>query len=350
MWGTAENPGGRRLRRRAGGPPQRTALPHFKLLEYAMDFAGAHPDREEIVHTRTKLTATMNDIRVLLVDGELSDARFVEDALAEMEERTHGGAWIHCRVSHLERAGDAAILLEAERPDVVLFNPTLPDSRGLETYSTLRDAAPGVPLIALLEAGEEGLGRRMLRQGAQDFILKSEIDCQPLARAMLNAIERQRFYRATQLASAVDLETGFYHPGSFQNLANRDIQLARGCGRPLELVAAEIDSLLDVDAAYGREAAHDLIVEAANVIRGAAGETALIARTGLGCFAIATWQMSAERLIAAVQNQVQAGQHAFAFTFGSATMDEDADGTIDGLLRTAQAALDENKQAYLNLT
>jgi PleD family two-component response regulator len=292
----------------------------------------------------------MNDIRVLLVDGELSDARFVEDALAEMEERTHGGAWIHCRVSHLERAEDAAILLESERPDIVLFNPTLPDSRGLETFSTLRDAAPGVPLIALLDAGEEGLGRRMLRQGAQDFILKLEIDCQPLARAMLNAIERQRFCRATQLASAVDLETGFYNPGSFQVLATRDIQLARECGRAVGLVTAEIDSLMEVDAAYGREAAHDLIVEAANVIRGAAGETTLIARTGLGCFAMLTWQMNAERLIGVLQNQVQAGHHAFAFAFGSATTDEGAAASVDDLLKTAQAALYENKQAYLNLT
>jgi two-component system cell cycle response regulator len=287
----------------------------------------------------------MNDIRVLLIDGELSDARFVEDALAEMEERTHGGAWIHCRVSHFERAEDAAILLESERPDIVLFNPMLADSRGLETFATLRDAAPGVPLIALLDTGEEGLGRLMLRQGAQDFIVKSEIDCQPLARAMLNAIERQRFFRATQLASAVDLETGFYNPASFQVLATRDIQLARECGREVGLVTAEIDSLMDVDAAYGREAAHDLIVEAANVIREAASEMALIARTGLGSFAMLTWQAPPERLIGTLQNRTQAGHHAFAFAFGSASADGGQAATVDDLLKTAEAALYENKQA-----
>ena len=164
----------------------------------------------------------MNDIRVLLVEAELNEAQFIQEALAEMEERTHGGAWVHCRVSHLERAEDAVVVLEREPPDVVLFNPSLPDARGLETFSTFRDAAFGVPLIALLEAGDEGLGRRMLREGAQDFILKSEIDCQPLARAILNGIERQRFQRATQRIAAVDLETGFYNPDGFRAICNYD--------------------------------------------------------------------------------------------------------------------------------
>jgi two-component system, cell cycle response regulator len=292
----------------------------------------------------------MNEIRVLLVDGELGDVRFIQDALAEMEERTHGGAWIHCRVSHLECAEDAAIVLESERPDIVLFNPALADSRGLETFSTLHDAAPGVPLIALLDAGEDGLGRRMLRQGAQDFIIKSEIDCQPLARAILNAIERQRFYRATQLASAVDLETGFYNGDTFRALARRDIQLARECGRPAALVLAELDNLTEVDSVCGREATHDLIVEAANVLRVAASETALVARDGLGRFAVLALEDTSEVLVSALQQHIQAGLHSFAFVFGYASIHTGAVATIEDLMKTAEAVLYENKLAYSNIT
>lgn len=290
----------------------------------------------------------MNEIRVLLVDSELTDARFIQEALTEIEERTHGGAWIHCRVSHLERADDAAVVLESERPDIVLFNPTLADSRGLETFSTFHDVAPGVPLIALLDAGEEGLGRRMLRQGAQDFVMKSEVDCQPLARAMLNAIERQRFYRASQLASAVDLETGFYDGDAFRALAGRDIQFARECGRPIALVLAELDDLIEVDAVCGRQATHDFVVESANLIRAAVGDAALVSRLGLARFGILTWQWTAEQLINNLQNRLQAEYSSFAFVFGSASIDT-AKPAFDDLLKTAEAALYENKQAYSHI-
>ncbi|MDQ6741068.1 MAG: diguanylate cyclase [Actinomycetota bacterium] len=291
----------------------------------------------------------MNDIRVLLVEGDLDDAQFIGDALAEMEETTHGGAWVHCRLDHLQRAEDAIIVLENEQPDIVLFSPVLPDSRGLETFSAFRDAAPTVPLIALLEAGEEGLGRRMLRLGAQDFVLKAELDCQPLARAMLNAIERQRFQKGTQLASATDLETGLYNNAGFRAIGARDVELAREVGRGITLLLAEVDHLVEVDEAYGREATHDLVIQAANVIRAAAGGTALIARVALGRFALLTWQDTADVLIARLQEETQSGHHAFAFVFGYATSLDGAETTLEELLETAEAALYENRQAYCNL-
>ena len=140
----------------------------------------------------------MNELRVLLVESEPGDASFLREALIEVEEMTHGGAWIHCRVDHVERADEAVMVLEAGPPDVVLFNPMLPDSRGLATFTTLRDAAAEIPLIALLDAGDEGLGRRMLRQGAQDYLIKNEIDCRPLARMLLNAIERRAIVEALE--------------------------------------------------------------------------------------------------------------------------------------------------------
>jgi PleD family two-component response regulator len=291
----------------------------------------------------------MNDIRVLLVEPELNDAHFVEEALAEMEERTHGGTWMHYRVSHLERASDAVIVLENEPPDIVLFNPTLPDSRGLETFTTFRDAALGVPLVALLDSGDEGLGRRMLREGAQDFILKSEVDCQPLARAILNSIERQRFQRATQRISAIDLETGFFNFDSFRSIASRELRLAGECGRAAVLLVAEIDSLAELDAACGRSALHETVVEAATVIRSVSRDRVVTGRIALGRFALFAWEESPERLLGAVQTEVQAGHYTFAFAFGYASANGGPDANIDALIHTAEAVLYENKQAYPDL-
>lgn len=288
----------------------------------------------------------MNDIRVLLVESEPGDAGFIREALIELEEMTHGGTWVHCRVDHVETADDAVLLLEAEPPDVVLFNPLLDDSRGLATFTALRDAAPEIPLIAVLDAAEEGLGRRMLRHGAQDFVIKSEVDCRPLARTLLNAMERHRYDRAAQRSSLADDETGFYNMEGFRTAAARDVALAHGCDKTLVLLLAEIDSLVEMDAAYGRDAVHQLVLEAANVLRAATGPTALLGRHGIGCFALLAWSDSADTIIGAIQNQIQSGFHAFAFVFGCACADPSEYTSIEQLLKTAESALYENRQAY----
>jgi PleD family two-component response regulator len=233
---------------------------------------------------------------------------------------------------------------------MVLFNPELPDSRGIATFTALHDTAKNTPLVALLERTDEGLGRRMLRHGAQDFLIKEDVDCRPLARTMLNAIERQRFLRGTRIASAIDLETGFYHEDGFRSAAERDLQLATECDRSLALVLAELDNLRDVDAASGREAAHEMVVEAANVIRAGVRDTALVGRSSLGRFEMLSWQNNVDEIISNLQGQVQAGQHTFAFVFGYAAMRPGSGATLDDLIRDAQAVLDANKQSYPSLT
>ena len=129
-------------------------------------------------------------------------------------------------------------------------------------------------------------------------------------------------------------------------MASRDLQLAHECGRPLVLLLAELDSLVEMDAVYGREAVHQLIVEAANVIRAAAGPPVLTGRQGVGRFTLLAWSDSVQHLISAIQNQVQAGLHAFAFVFGHAFADTADRFTIEELVETAESVLLENRQAY----
>jgi PleD family two-component response regulator len=230
-----------------------------------------------------------------------------------------------------------------------LFNPDLPDASGFRTFTLLRETAPDVALIALVGAGDESLGRRMLREGAQDYIVKDEVDCRPLARALLNAIERQRFQRCARLLSAIDLETGFQQLANFREAAARDLDLAGDCSRPLSLVVAEIDNLAEAGEACGPETVHELVVEAAGVIRAAAGPTALIGRVTTARFAVVSWQDPPDRLVTKAQCGVQEGHHPIAFVFGCATAHPGSATTVEHLLQAAEAALYENKQAYSHL-
>jgi DNA-binding NarL/FixJ family response regulator len=291
----------------------------------------------------------MNQIRVLLLESEFENAQFIQEAFAEMEEATRDGAWMHCLVTHVDRGEDAVLLAAAERPDVIIFSSCLPDSRGMETFYLLRDAYPGIPMIALLESGEEGLGRRMLREGLQDYLDESGVDCDVLARAIMKAIERQRYVRAATHSVNADFETGLPGREALETAGARDVLLAGECGRSLWLITAEIDNVDELSATCGRFAARDAVLQAGIAIRNSAGDQALAARVGPGRFAILDWQRTADEIIGAVQHQVQTDHQEFAFVFGHACIDPGSGLTIREALQSAEEMLCENKLAYSDL-
>lgn len=76
--------------------------------------------------------------------------------------------------------------------DVVLLDLSLPDSRGLETVVKTHNQAPDVPLIILTADDNEETGSRLIREGAQDYLIKNQADRRLLKRTIRYAIERQR--------------------------------------------------------------------------------------------------------------------------------------------------------------
>jgi diguanylate cyclase (GGDEF)-like protein/PAS domain S-box-containing protein len=65
----------------------------------------------------------------------------------------------------------------------------LPDSRGVETFDKLFQAAPGVPILILSDADTEGEARLAVQRGAQDYLLKEQADGYRLRRAVRTMVD-----------------------------------------------------------------------------------------------------------------------------------------------------------------
>jgi sigma-B regulation protein RsbU (phosphoserine phosphatase) len=87
----------------------------------------------------------------------------------------------------------------------VLLDLSLPDSKGLETLAAVRACAPLLPIIVLTGAHDEQLAIEALKRGAQDYLLKTEIDGRMLAREIRYAVERNAL-RAELRLYAAELE------------------------------------------------------------------------------------------------------------------------------------------------
>lgn len=144
----------------------------------------------------------MNEmVRVLLVEDQPEVVRMVGDVLAHADR---GGFFVES-VSRLE---DAVRRIAAGGIDLVLLDLSLPDSTGLATFHEVYKTAPEVPVVVLTGLDDEEIGLMALRDGAQDYVLKSEISPRFLVRTIRFAVERKKGEEARgRLAAIVESST-----------------------------------------------------------------------------------------------------------------------------------------------
>ena len=102
------------------------------------------------------------------------------------------------RIKHARLRGASLDNLAEIPSDVALVDVPLRQSSDLDALRRARAALPGVPLIVLTETPDERWGLLVLKEGAQDCLVKSQISTATLVRAIRSAIERQRVQSAAE--------------------------------------------------------------------------------------------------------------------------------------------------------
>lgn len=99
---------------------------------------------------------------------------------------------------------DAARILSDSDVDIILLDLMLPDSKSEESVKRLRQIAGETPIVVMTGVDDENLVLRCIQAGAQDYLLKNEIDAATLRRAIDYALARKRESerRALRLAIA----------------------------------------------------------------------------------------------------------------------------------------------------
>src|SRR5579863_1766154 len=102
----------------------------------------------------------------------------------------------HARVTQVERMGEAENHLAGHSVDIILLDLGLPDAQGLGAVRRARAAAPAVPLVVLTGLDDESLATQTLQEGAQDYLIKGEVEPRGLLRALRYAVERKAMEEA----------------------------------------------------------------------------------------------------------------------------------------------------------
>lgn len=137
------------------------------------------------MHSRgaERLLGVAGSPHLLLVEDDPGDALLFEELLAEAQPGV--------RITVATTLGEA---LAALRPEIqcVIVDLSLPDARGLDALRRMRSHAPATAVLVLTGLADAHVGVQAVAAGAQDYLVKQDVDGALLTRAISYAIERKR--------------------------------------------------------------------------------------------------------------------------------------------------------------
>jgi diguanylate cyclase (GGDEF)-like protein/PAS domain S-box-containing protein len=128
---------------------------------------------------------TIADLKTLLViEDNPGDMRLLREMLA-------GAGAFDAEIVHAQTMREGESALRKNPVDLILLDLGLPDAQGIEAVRRARFAAPRLPLVVLTGLDDEMVAERAMQEGAQDYLIKGQIETRALLRAIRYALERK---------------------------------------------------------------------------------------------------------------------------------------------------------------
>jgi DNA-binding NtrC family response regulator len=134
-------------------------------------------------------------IRILHIEDSPADVVLVQEILADAKE--FSGTVLHADLLSL-----GLEKLTTNAVDIILLDLNLPDSAGKNTFQAVKEIARDTPVIIMTGLNDEQAAVNAVREGAQDYLVKSQVDANLLVRSIRYAIEREKLSSELRLAMA----------------------------------------------------------------------------------------------------------------------------------------------------
>ena len=95
------------------------------------------------------------------------------------------------QLAHVESICDAEKHLAIKPVEIVLLDLGMPELKGLEAVRRVQITAPFAAIVLLCDSVDEPIALQAIQQGAQDYLIKGQIELRALKRTLFNAVERK---------------------------------------------------------------------------------------------------------------------------------------------------------------
>ena len=134
-------------------------------------------------------------IHILYFEDNPGDVVLAQEYLAEAKN-------ISCQIQYVDRLAKGLPQLSDNNVDIILLDLNLPDSQGMATFEAVKQVADSIPIIIMSGLADEDLAVSAVQKGAQDYLIKGQLDVHQLVRAIRYGIEREKLL--VKLREAMD--------------------------------------------------------------------------------------------------------------------------------------------------
>jgi diguanylate cyclase (GGDEF)-like protein len=250
------------------------------------------------------------------------------------------------------RLSSAIKYFDEKSVDVILTDLNLPDSHGLDTLAELIEKNPEVPIIVLSGIEDEKLALSAVKSGAQDYLIKGQIDYERLIRSIRYSIERHHLLQAIKSISITDELTGLYNRRGFLLLAKKQLEMASRFKKLLWLIYLDIDNMKAINDNLGHKEGDKALIDVSDILKRTFRESDIVARIGGDEFAIIAVNevgLDSEQMVARIHENTKAftggtwRPYKLSVSIGAVASDCIPDCDIDEMLSMADKVMYKEK-------
>ena len=287
----------------------------------------------------------------LVLADDPSDAEQIRKHLHEL----YGAVQARCLFAG--RLSEAESALLDEPISLIFCDLSLPASGGLDTVKRLREVAPTVALVVLTGADDDLMSRRAIELGAQDYLVKDEINDRLMRRTIRYAFERMRVTQRISQIAYYDSLTGLANRVAFNERLAQLYERGRRNGEALRMLFVDLDHFKSINDTFGHDAGDSVLVQVATRLTCVTRPYDTVARLGGDEFAIlfddgagdADPEKISQRILEELRQPVVAAGIELALTASIGIAEcKPGEASVTELLRMADAAMYEAKAGGRN--
>jgi diguanylate cyclase (GGDEF)-like protein len=225
--------------------------------------------------------------RILIVDDDDTDRMLIKRALAKSESPTV--------ISEAPDFSTAIQLLKRTQFDCILLDYRLGGEEGIDLIKEIHvDGLSDAPIIMLSGMDNESTMLSCLKEGAQDFLLKSELSTSSLVRAIRYSEERKNITLKIRYLAQHDSLTDLSNRSLFIENVKRAVVRSRRTDTFFAVIFIDLDNFKSINDTLGHEAGDKMLVNIARRIQAAIREEDIVGRLGGDEFAVIVEGIAAE--------------------------------------------------------
>lgn len=215
----------------------------------------------------------MKSIKLLLIEDNEEDTFYLKELLSSSE--------ISFEIDWKDSLDSGIKAIKENSYDVIITDLTLQKTKGLETFEKIVEISPlETPILILTGLNDKELGLKAVAMGAQDYIVKDNLNVDLFTKSINYAIERKILENKLRELSNQDDVTDLLNRRGFEFLATQHFKLAKRSKKSFTIVFFDLDGLKKINDTHGHLAGSKTIVETSRILTKIFRSCDLIARWG----------------------------------------------------------------------